>query len=159
MFKTVTAWKRYMQYITSIYFSTKVSLSHSLSCSLSLAPSPLSYLSSSLDVIANSILTSGLGFPAALVVWLPTAAWLIVHIGHHCPIPWLDYASKPATSDWCLLGFVFFSLVETFQRQIMMRWMFQGLSKEESQSNIFNLETCCTVHPDAIFHRAGENVL
>lgn len=69
------------------YFSTKVSLSHSLSCSLSLAPSPLSYLSSSSDVIANSTLTSAIGFPAALVVWLPTAAWLIVHIGHHCPIP------------------------------------------------------------------------
>lgn len=153
--------ERDMQYVTSVWLvyiplqkSLSLSLTHFLALSLSLALSSLSYLFGSSDVIAHSTLTSTIGFPAALVVWLPKTAWLIVHIGHHCPISWL---CQQACHIWLMpLRSLFYLWWKGFRDEVNVSNL--RSPQGESQSYIFNLETCCAVCAGAIPHPAGVNV-
>lgn len=67
-----------------------------------------------------------------------------------------DYASKPAISDWCPLGLFFYHWWKGFRDEVNVSNL--SSPQGESQSYIFNLETCCAVRAGAIPHPAGVNV-
>lgn len=158
MFKPVTAWKRYTHYITSIRLvdiPLPKSLSYSLSCSLSLtcrlllrpwAICPAHQMWLLTPLLPQQYSLSGCPQLLGLLFILATIA-----PSHD----WIMPASLPYRIDapWALF---FIPLVETFQRKIMMRWMFptKGLLKGRVRVIYLTLKHVVQY----ILTQAGENV-